>query len=200
MKREKNLDIGVQKRPGIGKTKHYCHICQKQCVDSNGYKLHVESQAHLLREKSYNSHSESSIEESSSAFAATYTNLLESLSTEGPVLASAVYRRLLIQQPHLQLKGTCWTSLVELVSYLEKRSLVTTSQSSHGGTLLEPFRDHVAIESVNRAGLVAKERPHSGQESNQSDGNTCGNVQIPLALASSRVPDTKPIKMSFKKS
>lgn len=35
------------KAKGLTKLRFYCQICQKACRDENGYKCHIESEAHM---------------------------------------------------------------------------------------------------------------------------------------------------------
>ena len=38
---------------GLGKLKHYCEICKKQCKDENGLKMHLTSAYHAKMKAEY---------------------------------------------------------------------------------------------------------------------------------------------------
>lgn len=131
-----------RRRHGLQKTKYYCQVCERQCMDSNGFKCHIESGSHIrkLKQKLSNTHNDSSrlVQNYSNEFLKSFLGLLQRSHGEKSVNANRFYQEYIENKNHVHLNSTKWSSLSSLVKYL----------GDSGKCLVELEEEEEADESV----------------------------------------------------
>ncbi|ODV83333.1 hypothetical protein CANARDRAFT_190771, partial [[Candida] arabinofermentans NRRL YB-2248] len=122
----KYLNNQLKKR-GLQKTKFYCQICEKQCMDDNGFKCHIQSPSHLknLSNKLSNSNNNSKqmIEGYSEKFLIDFLKLLRINHGEKSIGCNKFYQEYIQDKDHIHLNSTKWKSLTSLAMHLQQSGL-----------------------------------------------------------------------------
>ena len=120
------------KAKGLQKLRWYCQMCQKQCRDENGFKLHTTSESHhrqlLLVAENPNKFVDSFSQEFHDAF----INLLSRRYGTTRVKCNVVYQEYISDKNHLHMNSTRWTSLTQYVQWLGRHSFCTVDETEKG--------------------------------------------------------------------
>ncbi|KAG7884375.1 hypothetical protein KL938_002247 [Ogataea parapolymorpha] len=121
------------RRRGLQKTKFYCQVCEKQCLDENGFKLHIQSPSHIkkLNSKLENSHNDSRalIGEYSGRFLGDFLRLLRINHGEKLIGSNRFYQEYIMDKNHVHLNSTRWKSLTSLVLFLKHQGLCRVEEN-----------------------------------------------------------------------
>ncbi|QPG75735.1 hypothetical protein FOA43_003095 [Brettanomyces nanus] len=119
-----NRDRNTRKRvlKGLQKTKFYCQICERQCLDENGFKCHIQSESHIrklgtkMSDAGHNS--KRLVDEYSEEFLKSFLGLLRRMHGEKMVGANKFYQEYIQDKDHVHMNSTRWNNLTSLVMYL----------------------------------------------------------------------------------
>lgn len=132
-----------QKRRGLQKTRFYCQICCRQCLDENGFKCHIKSESHMnklnkeLKEK--NNNSKRIINEFSEKFEKEFLNQLRINHGEKLIELNKFYQEFIKDINHTHLNSTRWNNITQFAKYLEnerKCKLVQYNDNSFNKILI----------------------------------------------------------------
>ena len=118
----------ILKAAGLQKLKYYCQICQKQCRDANGFKLHLGSPSHMGRisNLSKDGKGASVVLEYLAQFEREFLRLLRVNHGTKKVDANKFYQEYILNDlDHLHMNATRWSSLTAFVKHLGRLGKVS---------------------------------------------------------------------------
>lgn len=105
---------------GLGKLKNYCSLCQKQCKDENGFKLHIRSSYHLKMVAERGSDPGKYTSSASGAFEREFSDLFRTKYGYNKfVPVNRVYNEMVHDRHHTHMSATRWKSLAGFAMFLE---------------------------------------------------------------------------------
>lgn len=128
-------------------------MCEKQCRDANGFKCHIQSEAHQRQALIVSENPEKFVSEFSKQFMEGFMYLLKTRYRTKRVLANTVFQEYIKDREHVHMNGTRWTSLTEFANWLGENGLVTVDESERGVMVTYIDRDP---EIIKRRELEAK--------------------------------------------
>ncbi|WFD33077.1 hypothetical protein MSPP1_004134 [Malassezia sp. CBS 17886] len=124
------------KARGLTRLRWYCQVCSKACRDANGYKCHVESEAHMRAiaavAGSKGQRAGKVVHDFSSQFQSQFISLLSRRFSTRRVLANQVYQEFIQDRHHLHMNATRWVTLSEFVKHLGRAGIVKVDDSPLG--------------------------------------------------------------------
>ncbi|PWN52062.1 hypothetical protein IE53DRAFT_327380 [Violaceomyces palustris] len=122
------------KARGLTKLRFYCQICSKACRDANGYKCHIESEAHMRQIDVLGSSGNvnSVIDNFSQEFQKGFVQLLSRRFGTKRIKANQVYQEYIAERHHLHMNATKWTTLTDFVKDLGRQGVVHVDESEQG--------------------------------------------------------------------
>lgn len=103
------------KARGLQKLKFYCQVCQKQCRDDNGFKLHIKSPSHVRKISQI---SQADIDEYTKQFENDFLRLMRLTHGEKKIEANKFYNEYIQDKDHVHMNATRFTSLTKFIKYL----------------------------------------------------------------------------------
>lgn len=149
------------KASGLQKLKFYCQICEKQCRDANGFKMHLGSPSHLGRISNISNDGKgaSVVEDFLSRFEREFLRLLRINHGTKKINANKFYQEyILSDKDHVHMNATKWNSLTSFVKYLGRLSKVRVEIPEDSG---DEFS--LVIQLVDRTSNNTQEREKSLQ-------------------------------------
>ncbi|GME77908.1 unnamed protein product [Ambrosiozyma monospora] len=118
---------GQLRRRGLQRTKFYCQVCEKQCLDENGFKCHIQSQRHIKNlemelAKAGNS-AKNLVDIYSDKFVSDFIKLLRISHGEKMVGYNKFYQEYILNKDHVHLNATKWKYLTSFIMYLKESGL-----------------------------------------------------------------------------
>jgi DNA/RNA-binding protein KIN17 len=108
-----------QKSKGLQRLRWYCQVCEKQCRDENGFKCHVQSEAHVRQMSIVGENPHRHIANYSRQFMGDFLQLLRTTHGEKRVHANHFYASQYISnKSHIHMNATRWRNLTEFVTFL----------------------------------------------------------------------------------
>lgn len=120
------------KAKGLQKIKFYCEMCKKQCRDDNGFKCHIESEAHRRQALIVSEDPEKFVSEFSKEFMEGFMFILKARYKTKRTLANTIFQEYIKERNHIHLNGTRWTTLTEFANWLGDNGLVEVEESERG--------------------------------------------------------------------
>jgi len=124
------------KARGLTRLRWYCQICSKACRDANGYKCHIESEAHMRQLAAATGdggqRAGKVVHDYSSQFQREFVALLSQRFGTRRVLANQVYQEYIQDRHHVHMNATRWVSLSEFVKFLGRAGIVKVEGSELG--------------------------------------------------------------------
>lgn len=122
------------KAKGLTKLRFYCQICQKACRDENGYRSHLESEAHFRQMDAIASSggAQKVIDDFSATFQKDFVQLLSRRFGTRRIRANQVYQEYIADRHHTHMNATQWTSLSEFVKHLGREGIVQAEDTDQG--------------------------------------------------------------------
>lgn len=122
------------KAKGLTKLRFYCQICQKACRDENGYRSHLESEAHFRQMDAIASSggAQKVIDDFSATFQKEFVQLLNRRFGTRRIRANQVYQEYIADRHHTHMNATQWTSLSEFVKHLGREGIVQAEDTDQG--------------------------------------------------------------------
>lgn len=122
------------KAKGLTKLRFYCQICQKACRDENGYRSHLDSEAHFRQMDAIASSggAQKVIDDFSATFQKEFVQLLSRRFGTRRIRANQVYQEHIADRHHTHMNATQWTSLSEFVKHLGREGIVQAEDTDQG--------------------------------------------------------------------
>jgi len=141
------------KAKGLQKLKYYCEMCKKQCRDDNGFKCHIQSEAHQRQALIVSQNPDQFVNEYSSQFMEAFMHIVRARYRSKSVLANTVFQDYIKDKQHIHMNATRWTSLTEFAEWLSEKGYVKIDHSERGILITYIDRDP---ETLRRQELEAK--------------------------------------------
>ncbi|SPO24925.1 related to RTS2 - Basic zinc-finger protein, involved in UV response and DNA replication [Ustilago trichophora] len=122
------------KAKGLTKLRFYCQICQKACRDENGYRSHLDSEAHFRQMDAIASSggAQKAIDDFSATFQKEFVQLLSRRFGTRRIRANQVYQEHIADRHHTHMNATQWTSLSDFVKHLGREGIVQAEDTDQG--------------------------------------------------------------------
>lgn len=177
------------KAKGLQKVKYYCTMCEKQCRDDNGFKCHIQSDAHQRQALIVSQNPHQFVNEFSQQFLESYMYILKVRYRTKRVLANTVYQDYIKDRDHIHLNATRWTSLTEFAEWLGENGYVKTDSSERGIMITLIDRDP---ETLRRQELEAKRAEQAVEDAIKKQKEIDRQMEMTKKIYEEKVKD-KPV-------
>lgn len=150
------------KSKGLQRLRWYCQVCEKQCRDENGFKMHVSSEAHLRQMIVVGENAGRHIADFSSQFQSEFVTLLSRRFGTKRVKANNVYQEYIQDKSHLHMNATRWVTLTEFIKHLGRSGLAHVDETDKGWFIAWIDRSPKALEKQEAS--LKKERATMNDE------------------------------------
>ncbi|KAM0558479.1 hypothetical protein ACHAPJ_004673 [Fusarium lateritium] len=106
------------KSKGLQRLRWYCQVCEKQCRDANGFKMHTQSESHVRQMLVVGEDPKKYINNFSNEFQRDFLMLLRTGHGE--------------KQEHTHLNATKWPSLTEFAKHLGREGICRVEENEKG--------------------------------------------------------------------
>jgi DNA/RNA-binding protein KIN17 len=113
------------KAKGLQKLRWYCQMCAKQCRDENGFKCHINTEAHQRQMLLFGQNPGSYTYEFSKDYHNSFMDILRRQFGTKRVKANKVYQEVIADRNHVHMNSTRWHTLTGYVQWLGKNSIAT---------------------------------------------------------------------------
>ena len=120
------------RRKGLGRLRWYCQVCEKQCPDANGFKMHTQSESHVRRMITVGEDSRKYINDFSNQFKRDFLQLLQTGHGEKQVHINHFYQEYIANKEHVHMNATKWPSLTEFAKYLGREGICRVEENEKG--------------------------------------------------------------------
>ena len=120
------------KSKGLQKLRWYCQMCQKQCRDENGFKCHIQSEAHQRQLLIFADNPGKFLGNFSKEFEDGFMSLLKRAHGTKRVEANKVYQEYIHDKDHVHMNATRWESLTGFIHYLGRTGKCVVDQTEKG--------------------------------------------------------------------
>lgn len=137
-KADQKYEAKQNRRRGLQKTRLYCQICERQCLDEHGYGLHVQSERHLRKTKEllgeHGGRMGDVVSYFSEQFDGQFVRLLRVGHGRKRVMLNQVYQEMVGDKNArvVHLNATRWRSLGGYARYLQGRAGVECEMDDEG--------------------------------------------------------------------
>jgi DNA/RNA-binding protein KIN17 len=122
-----------QKSKGLQRLRWYCQVCEKQCRDENGFKCHVQSEAHVRQMLLVGENAHRYVADFSRQFMSDFLQLLRSTHGEKRVNANHFYASQYIsKKDHVHMNSTRWKTLTEFITFLGYEGICRVENTEKG--------------------------------------------------------------------
>jgi len=150
------------KSKGLQRLRWYCQVCQKQCRDDNGFKCHIQSEAHLRQMLVVGENAGRHIADFSGQFQHDFVQLLSRRFGTKRVKANTVYQEFIQDKHHQHMNSTRWVTLTEFVKHLGRSGIARVDETDKGWFLAWIDSSPKALEKQEAA--LKKERSTMSDE------------------------------------
>ncbi|KAI9508412.1 domain of Kin17 curved DNA-binding protein-domain-containing protein [Russula earlei] len=150
------------KSKGLQRLRWYCQVCQKQCRDENGFKMHVSSESHLRQMIVVGENAGRHISDFSAQFQSEFVQLLSRRFGTKRVKANNVYQEYIQDKHHLHMNATRWVTLTEFIKYLGRSGFAHVDETDKGWFIAWIDRSPKALEKQEAS--LKKERATMNDE------------------------------------
>uniref|UniRef100_A0A8H7NGD1 C2H2-type domain-containing protein n=1 Tax=Bionectria ochroleuca TaxID=29856 RepID=A0A8H7NGD1_BIOOC len=120
------------KSKGLQRLRWYCQVCEKQCRDANGFKLHSQSESHVRQMLIVGEDPKKHIENFSNEFLKDFLSLLKTGHGEKQVHINHFYNTYIANKEHIHMNATKWHSLTDFAQYLGKQGICRVEENEKG--------------------------------------------------------------------
>lgn len=120
------------KSKGLQRLRWYCQVCEKQCRDANGFKMHTQSESHVRQMLVVGEDPKKFINEYSKQFLSDFLSLLKTGHGEKQVHMNHFYQEYIANKEHIHMNATKWPSLTELAKHLGREGLCRVEETDKG--------------------------------------------------------------------
>src|SRR5579871_3443901 len=122
-----------QKSKGLQRLRWYCQVCEKQCRDENGFKCHVQSEAHVRQMMIVGENPHRHIANFSRQLMGDFLQLLPSTHGEKRVHANHFYAsQYITNKSHIHMNSTRWKTLTEFITFLGHSGICRVENTEKG--------------------------------------------------------------------
>lgn len=107
-------------------------MCQKQCRDENGFKMHTSSESHHRQLLLVAENPNKFVDSFSKEFHDAFMDLLSRRYGTKRVKCNVVYQEYISDKNHLHMNSTRWTSLTQYVQWLGRNGFCTVDETEKG--------------------------------------------------------------------
>lgn len=120
------------KSKGLQRLRWYCQVCEKQCRDANGFKMHTQSESHVRQMLVVGEDPKKFINEFSNQFQSDFLSLLKTGHGEKQVHMNHFYQEYIANKEHIHMNATKWPSLTEFAKHLGREGLCKVEETEKG--------------------------------------------------------------------
>ncbi|KAF7534991.1 hypothetical protein G7054_g5785 [Neopestalotiopsis clavispora] len=120
------------KSKGLQRLRWYCQVCEKQCRDENGFKMHTQSESHVRQMMVVGEDPKKVINEYSRQFQRDFMTLLRTGHGEKQVNINHFYQEYIANKEHVHMNATKWPSLTEFAKYLGREGICRVEENEKG--------------------------------------------------------------------
>jgi DNA/RNA-binding protein KIN17 len=122
-----------QKSKGLQRLRWYCQVCEKQCRDENGFKCHVQSEAHVRQMLIVGENPARYVASFSRQFMGDFLQLLRTTHGEKRVQANHFYAsQYIVNKSHVHMNSTRWKTLTEFITFLGHEGICRVENTEKG--------------------------------------------------------------------
>ncbi|CAG9808149.1 unnamed protein product [Chironomus riparius] len=111
------------KAKGLQKLRWYCQMCQKQCRDENGFKCHINTEAHQRQMLLFGQNTGSYTYQFSKDFFDSFMDILRRQFGTKRIKANKVYQQVIADKNHVHMNSTRWHTLTGFIQWLGKSGI-----------------------------------------------------------------------------
>ncbi|KAL8739325.1 MAG: hypothetical protein Q9181_000056 [Wetmoreana brouardii] len=150
------------KSKGLQRLRWYCQVCEKQCRDENGFKMHTQSESHVRQMLLIGEDPRKHINDYSNQFQRDFLLLLRTAHGEKQVHMNHFYQEYIANKEHVHMNATRWPSLTEFAKHLGREGICRVEDLEKG--LHIAWIDN-SPEALRRQDAIRKkERQDKGDE------------------------------------
>ncbi|KAL8909601.1 MAG: hypothetical protein Q9207_000099 [Kuettlingeria erythrocarpa] len=150
------------KSKGLQRLRWYCQVCEKQCRDENGFKMHCQSESHVRQMLVVGEDPRKYINDFSNQFQRDFLQLLRTAHGEKKVHMNHFYQEYIANKEHVHMNSTKWPSLTEFAKHLGREGLCRVEDLEKG---LHIAWIDTSPEALRRQDAIRKkERQDKGDE------------------------------------
>jgi DNA/RNA-binding protein KIN17 len=150
------------KSKGLQRLRWYCQVCEKQCRDENGFKMHTQSESHVRQMLVVGADAKKYINDYSSQYQRDFLQLLRTSHGEKKVHLNHFYQEYISNKEHVHLNATKWPSLTEFAKMLGREGICRVEEDEKG--LHISWVDNSPENLRRQDALRKKERQDRGDE------------------------------------
>ncbi|KAH8664129.1 domain of Kin17 curved DNA-binding protein-domain-containing protein [Xylariales sp. PMI_506] len=120
------------KSKGLQRLRWYCQVCEKQCRDENGFKMHTQSESHVRQMLLIGEDPKKFINDYSTAFQRDFLQLLRTGHGEKQVHINHFYQEYIHNKEHIHMNATKWPSLTEFAKHLGREGICRVEENEKG--------------------------------------------------------------------
>lgn len=107
-------------------------VCEKQCRDENGFKMHTQSESHVRRMLLVGEDPKKFINDYSNQFQRDFLLLLRTSHGEKQVQMNHFYQEYIANKEHIHMNSTKWPSLTEFAKHLGREGICRVEETDKG--------------------------------------------------------------------
>lgn len=131
-------------------------MCQKQCRDENGFKCHINTEAHQRQMMLFGQNSGSYTYEFSKDFFKSFMDILKRSFGTKRVKANKVYQQVIADKNHVHMNSTRWHTLTGFVQWLGKSGICVVDLIDDEWWITYIDRDPETLEKKKKAAKKQK--------------------------------------------
>ncbi|KUJ19852.1 uncharacterized protein LY89DRAFT_682689 [Mollisia scopiformis] len=120
------------KSKGLQRLRWYCQVCEKQCRDENGFKMHSQSESHVRQMLLVGANASKFINDFSGQFQRDFLQLLRTSHGEKQVHLNHFYQEYISNKEHVHMNSTKWPSLTEFAKFLGREGICRVEENDKG--------------------------------------------------------------------
>ncbi|KAL8705017.1 MAG: hypothetical protein Q9201_001862 [Fulgogasparrea decipioides] len=120
------------KSKGLQRLRWYCQVCEKQCRDENGFKMHTQSESHVRQMLLIGEDPRKHINDYSNQFQRDFLLLLRTAHGEKQVHMNHFYQEYIANKEHVHMNATRWPSLTEFAKHLGREGICRVEDLDKG--------------------------------------------------------------------
>ncbi|RDL35064.1 C2H2 and C2HC zinc finger [Venustampulla echinocandica] len=120
------------KSKGLQRLRWYCQVCEKQCRDANGFKMHVQAESHVRQMLLVGEDPKKYINDYSNQFQRDFLLLLRTSHGEKKVQLNHFYQEYIGNKEHIHMNATKWPSLTEFAKHLGREGICRVEDDEKG--------------------------------------------------------------------
>ncbi|KAK8004380.1 SET domain-containing protein [Apiospora arundinis] len=152
------------RRKGLQRLRWYCQVCEKQCFDDNGFKMHTQSESHVRQMLVVGEDSKKFINDYSRQFQRDFLQLLRTSHGEKAVQINQFYQTYIANKEHVHMNSTKWPSLTEFAKHLGREGICRVEEKEDGKGIFVAWIDDSPEAMRRRDAIKKKEMQDKGDE------------------------------------